>query len=80
MQTNVVAPKTSLTAKEVTVTEWRKKIGDRVQKEEVLLTVETEKATVEVPAPADGVLFSILVAAGETAEVSSILAIIEAEA
>jgi 2-oxoglutarate dehydrogenase E2 component (dihydrolipoamide succinyltransferase) len=80
MQTNVVAPKTSLTAKEVTVTEWRKKVGDRVQADEVLLVVETEKATVDVPAPAAGVLFSILVAAGQAAEVSSVLAIIDTEA
>jgi len=77
MQTNVLAPKTSLTAKEVTVTEWRKKVGDRVRADEVLLVVETEKATVDVLAPADGVLFSIRVAAGETAEVSSILAVID---
>jgi pyruvate/2-oxoglutarate dehydrogenase complex dihydrolipoamide acyltransferase (E2) component len=79
MQIHVVAPKTSLTAKEVIVTEWRKKVGDRINADEVLLTVETEKATVEVLAPADGVLFSILVAAGETVEVSSVLAIIDAE-
>jgi 2-oxoglutarate dehydrogenase E2 component (dihydrolipoamide succinyltransferase) len=80
MQTNVVAPKTSLTAKEVTVTEWRKKVGDRVQADEVLLVVETEKATVDVLAPTAGVLFSIFVAAGETVEVSSVLAIIDSDA
>lgn len=79
MQTNVVVPKTSLTAKEVTVTEWRKKVGDRIHADEVLLTLETEKTTVEVRAPADGVLLSILIEAGETAEVSSTLAIIDAE-
>jgi pyruvate/2-oxoglutarate dehydrogenase complex dihydrolipoamide acyltransferase (E2) component len=79
MQTNVVAPKTSLTAKEVTVTEWRKKVGDRVLADEVLLVVETEKATVEVLSPAGGVLVSILVGTGETAIVSSTLAVIDAE-
>jgi 2-oxoglutarate dehydrogenase E2 component (dihydrolipoamide succinyltransferase) len=80
MQTNVVAPKTSLTAKEVTVTEWLKKVGDRVHADEILLTLETEKATVEVRSSWNGILSSILVHVGETAEVASVLAIIDVDA
>ena len=51
----------------------------KVRADEVLLVVETEKTTVDVLASAGGVLFSIVVAVGETAEVSSIQAVIDDE-
>lgn len=56
---------------------WYKSEGDRVEKNEVLVEVQTEKATFEVEAPATGLLRKILVHRGETADVGDVLAWIE---
>ncbi len=61
---------------EGTVIEWLKKEGDRVQKDEAILAISTEKVDAEIPAPAAGVLSQILVKAGEVAPVGATLAII----
>ena len=65
MITEVIAPKTGLTAESIAITQWHKKEGDAVQKEEVLLTIESEKSTLDVPAPRSGFLIKILAQAGE---------------
>ena len=70
MITKLLAPKTGLTAESVEIVEWHKKEGDRVEKEEDLLTVETEKASIEVEADRSGYLTKILAQAGETVPVS----------
>ena len=54
---------------EVMIGQWRKKVGDKVERDEELVEVETDKATVDIPAPAAGVLTKILKQAGETAAV-----------
>ncbi len=64
---------------EGTVTRWLKRVGDRVEKGEPLVEIETAKATQEVEAPASGVLAEILLAEGETAPVNSALAMIESD-
>ena len=51
---------------EATVARWFKKEGDAVKRDEPLLELETDKVTVEVPAPADGAIESISVKAGDT--------------
>ena len=56
---------------------WHKQEGDRVERGENLLEVETDKATMEVESTVSGVLQKILVAAGETVPVNSTLALIE---
>jgi pyruvate/2-oxoglutarate dehydrogenase complex dihydrolipoamide acyltransferase (E2) component len=61
---------------EGTVVEWLKREGDRVQKDEAVLAISTEKVEAEIPAPASGVLSRILVKAGEVVPVGSRLAII----
>ena len=62
----VVMPKMGLTMTEGTIDEWKKNVGDTVQKGEILYSVTTDKLTNDVEAEADGVLLKILVAAGET--------------
>ena len=62
----VVMPKLGLTMTEATLAEWHKQDGEYVEKGEPLFTIETAKVTLEIEAPASGVLRS-LVAAGETA-------------
>src|SRR3989338_9613648 len=51
---------------EADVKKWRKTIGERVEKGEILLSIETSKAEINISAPVSGVLGEIFVAAGET--------------
>ncbi len=72
----VIMPQLGESVAEGTVIEWLKQEGDRVQRDEVILAISTEKVDVEVPAPASGVLSRILVRAGEVVPVGSTLAFI----
>ena len=76
MPTPIVMPQLGESVVEGTVIEWLKQEGDRVQKDEAVLAISTEKVDAEIPAPASGVLSRILVKAGEAAPVGSILAMI----
>ncbi len=59
---------------EASIGQWFKKKGDAVKADEPLVELETDKVTLEVPAPADGVLEEIVVAEGETVGVNALLA------
>ena len=72
----IVMPQLGESVAEGTIIEWLKQEGDRVQKDEAVLAISTEKVDAEIPAPADGVLSRILVKAGEVAPVGSVLAMI----
>ena len=61
---------------EGTVSTWLKAVGDRVEADEPLLEVATDKVDTEVPSPASGVVEQILVQEDETVEVGTVLAII----
>ncbi|MFL5437670.1 MAG: dihydrolipoamide acetyltransferase family protein [Myxococcales bacterium] len=74
---DVVMPQLGETVKEGTVVAWRKKVGERVEKDELLFEVNTDKVEMEVPSPAAGILRAILVAEGATVAVGEKLAIIE---
>ena len=63
---------------EATVATWFKKPGDAVQADEMLCELETDKVTVEVPAPTAGTLGEIIAAEGETVGVDALLATINA--
>jgi pyruvate dehydrogenase E2 component (dihydrolipoamide acetyltransferase) len=78
MVTKVVMPRLSLTMKEGTVAEWFRNEGETVTKGEPLVEVLSEKATVDVEAPATGVLRKILVEKGMDVPVNETLAIIAA--
>lgn len=71
---DVTLPKWGMTMQEATVTAWVAEIGDEVTEGDIIANVETEKVDAEVEAPATGVLEAILVAAGETVEVGTVLA------
>ena len=77
MRTKVNLPKWGMGIDEGTVTRWLKQVGERVQKGEPLVEIETAKATQEVEAPTSGILAEILLAEGETAPVNSAIAMIE---
>ena len=72
----VIMPQLGESVAEGTVIEWLKQEGDRVQRDEVILAISTEKVDAEIPAPASGVLSRILVRAGEVVPVGSTLAFI----
>ncbi len=76
MATEVVMPKWGLTMKEGKVSRWFKAEGESVQKGEPLFEVETSKITNSVDAPADGVLFQIVVPEGETVPVRTVVAVL----
>ena len=69
-------PQLGETVTEGTITRWLKQVGDRVEADEPLFEVSTDKVDSEVPAPAAGALTEILVPEGETAEVGARLAVI----
>ena len=77
MSVSVTMPQLGESVSEGTVTRWLKKEGDKVEADEPLLEVSTDKVDTEIPSPAAGVLTSIKVAEDETVEVGSELAIID---
>ncbi len=70
-------PQLGETVVEGTVTAWLKQPGDAVRADEPLFEVETDKVATQIPAPASGVLASVLVGTGTTARVGARLAVIE---
>ena len=76
MAVNVTMPKWGLTMKEGTISKWLKSEGDTLRKGEPFYEVETEKITNVVEATADGILFQIVVSAGSTVPVGTIVAVI----
>lgn len=73
MSQSVVLPALGESVTEGTVTRWLKNVGDRVEVDEPLLEVSTDKVDTEVPSPFAGVLEEILVKEDETAEVGAVL-------
>src|SRR5881409_2482236 len=72
--TQVTMPMMGESVTEGTVLEWHKQEGDKVEADEVLVEVSTDKVDAEVPAPASGVLVKIHAPEGETVEVGALLA------
>lgn len=64
---------------EATIGQWFKNKGDTVKADEPLVELETDKVTIEVPAPSDGVLVEIVATAGETVGVDALLASLDAQ-
>src|SRR5437763_5030991 len=77
MSVSVTMPQLGESVSEGTVTRWLKKEGDKVDADEPLLEVSTDKVDTEIPSPAAGILTSIKVAEDETVEVGAELAIID---
>ncbi len=74
---DVIMPQLGETVLEGSVSNWYKKIGDTVKADEPLFDVETDKVTMDIPAPIGGVLTQILVDVGVTVKVGTKLAVIE---
>ncbi|HYL95866.1 MAG TPA: dihydrolipoamide acetyltransferase family protein [Terriglobales bacterium] len=76
MPTDVVMPQMGDSIFEGTITKWLKKVGDKVQRDEPLFEISTDKVDAEIPAPSTGVLREIKVKEGTTVQVNSVVAVI----
>jgi len=76
MATDVVMPQMGESIAEGTIVRWIKKVGDKVDRDEPLFEISTDKVDAEIPAPAAGVLAEIRAKEGETVPVNSVVAVI----
>ncbi len=77
MPVEVTIPQAGESITEVQVGEWRKSVGDRVEVDEVIVEIETDKAAIELPAPVAGRLSEIRLETGADAAIGDVVAIIE---
>ena len=75
----VKVPQLSESVAEATMLQWKKKVGESVTADEILIDIETDKVVLEVPAPASGVLCEIVVADGGTVAAEQLIARIDTE-
>ncbi|MBU3609375.1 2-oxoglutarate dehydrogenase complex dihydrolipoyllysine-residue succinyltransferase [Polynucleobacter wuianus] len=76
----VKVPQLSESVAEATLLQWKKKVGDAVGQDEILIEIETDKVVLEVPAPSAGVLTEIIVADGGTVVAEQLIAKIDSTA
>ncbi|HKT49930.1 MAG TPA: 2-oxoglutarate dehydrogenase, E2 component, dihydrolipoamide succinyltransferase [Candidatus Angelobacter sp.] len=79
MPTDVVMPQMGESIFEGTITKWLKKPGEKVQRDEPLFEISTDKVDAEIPAPASGVLKEIKIKEGATVQVNTVVGVIDAE-
>ena len=79
MATDVIMPQMGESIAEGTLVKWLHGVGDKVQRDEPLFEISTDKVDAEIPSPAEGVLLEILVQEGETVEINTVVARIGAE-
>ncbi len=77
---DVIMPQMGESIAEGTIVKWHKKVGDRVQKDETLLEISTDKVDSDIPSPASGILQSIVVPEQKTVPVQTVIATLETEA
>ena len=78
MAVDVIMPQMGESIFEGTITKWLKKPGDRVERDEPLFEISTDKVDAEIPAPSAGVLKEIKVKEGQTVPIQTVVAVIEA--
>src|SRR5664279_2732564 len=76
MPTDIVMPQMGESIFEGTITKWLKQPGDKVQRDEPLFEISTDKVDAEIPAPASGTLQEIKVEAGNTVQVNTVVGVI----
>src|ERR1700730_12405480 len=76
MATDVVMPQMGESIAEGTIVRWIKKVGEKVDRDEPLFEISTDKVDAEIPSPAAGVVTEIRVKEGETVAVNSVVAVI----
>jgi pyruvate dehydrogenase E2 component (dihydrolipoamide acetyltransferase) len=76
---DVVMPQMGVSVSEGTITRWTKQIGERIEADETIVEISTDKVDTEVPAPVSGTIRELLADEGETVPVNTRIAVIEAE-
>ena len=79
MPTDVIMPQMGESIFEGTITKWLKKPGEKVQRDEPLFEISTDKVDAEIPAPASGVLKEIKVPEGTTVQVNTVVGVLDAD-
>src|SRR5437764_5630776 len=79
MATEIVMPQMGESIVEGTITKWLKKPGDKIQRDEPLFEISTDKVDAEIPAPASGVLQEIKVTEGTTVQVNTVVGTIASD-
>src|SRR6267142_2392476 len=74
--TKVIMPQMGESIFEGTITKWLKKKGDKIQRDEPLFEISTDKIDSEIPSPASGVVQDILVKEGQTVQINTVVAVI----
>src|SRR5438270_6413417 len=77
MSINVVMPQMAESIAEGTIIRWIKKPGDKVDRDEPLFEISTDKVDAEIPSPAAGVLSQVMVKEGQTVPINTVVAVIE---
>jgi pyruvate dehydrogenase E2 component (dihydrolipoamide acetyltransferase) len=80
MSTEVVMPQMGESIAEGTITKWLKQVGDRVERDEPLFEISTDKVDAEIPSPAAGTLTEIRFKEGETVEINTTVAVLDGAA
>src|SRR4249920_829097 len=75
-ETKVIMPQMGESIFEGTLTKWLKKVGDKVERDEALFEISTDKVDSEIPSPAAGILQEVLVKEGQTVQINTVVAII----
>src|SRR6266480_1794213 len=78
MAVDIVMPQMGESIFEGTITKWLKKPGDKVERDEPLFEISTDKVDAEIPSPSAGVLKEIKVKEGQTVPINTVVASIEA--
>src|SRR5271167_2088065 len=76
MPTDVVMPQMGESIFEGTITKWLKQPGEKVQRDEPLFEISTDKVDAEIPSPAAGTLQEIKIAEGATVQINTVVAVI----
>lgn len=79
MSTEVVMPQMGESIAEGTITKWLKKVGERVERDEPLFEISTDKVDAEIPSPAAGTLTEIRFKEGDTVEVNTVVAVLDGD-
>jgi pyruvate/2-oxoglutarate dehydrogenase complex dihydrolipoamide acyltransferase (E2) component len=73
MTADIILPSSGMGIEEATIIRWLKSVGDEVHEGEIIVEVETAKATVEIEAPAAGILTTIVAPVGTTVDVNAVI-------
>jgi 2-oxoglutarate dehydrogenase E2 component (dihydrolipoamide succinyltransferase) len=79
MRTEVVMPQMGESIAEGTITKWLKKVGERVERDEPLFEISTDKVDAEIPSPAAGTLTEVRFKEGDTVEVNTVVAVLDGD-